>query len=283
MRVLAIRSAIGSAALLVLLAIALYWLLQTVAGSRRTAEPDHRAPAGRLFLHLEESGRSAGRAADPAWRGFPLRENPFHRRTRLPGSGPASAAGQAPAPGCAAAHQRHAGYSRRATNRSSCRPGPNCCRRSRCRSTIQADTLAIDGLRITQSTQPLIDIRRANGGIDIGDGYFKADPTGDRQRSRAHRRQWRLRATQSLSHRLGGDGGIPRGAGPLPGAAGTGRARRPDEDGHRRWPATRRRRYACCWACVAKRIRPGCSVARPRRWTWRCWGFPKPACRWRST
>ena len=40
---------------------------------------------------------------------------------------------------------------------------------------IQADTMGIDGLRITQSTQPLIDIRRARGGIDIGDGYFKAE------------------------------------------------------------------------------------------------------------
>jgi MFS family permease len=40
---------------------------------------------------------------------------------------------------------------------------------------IQADTLSIDGLRITQSTQPLIDIRRARGGIDIGDGYFHAE------------------------------------------------------------------------------------------------------------
>ncbi|RYZ70816.1 MAG: translocation/assembly module TamB, partial [Lysobacteraceae bacterium] len=40
---------------------------------------------------------------------------------------------------------------------------------------IQADTLQIDGLRITRADQPLIDIRHARGGIDLGNGYFKAE------------------------------------------------------------------------------------------------------------
>ncbi|MFT3755588.1 MAG: translocation/assembly module TamB domain-containing protein [Pseudoxanthomonas sp.] len=40
---------------------------------------------------------------------------------------------------------------------------------------IQADDLQVDGFRLSQQGQPLIDITQARGGIDIGDGYAKVE------------------------------------------------------------------------------------------------------------
>ena len=62
MRMLAIRSAIGSAALLVVLAIALYWLLQTVAGRDVLLNQIiARLPAGSSFTWQKVEGRWPGR------------------------------------------------------------------------------------------------------------------------------------------------------------------------------------------------------------------------------
>ncbi|HZF98184.1 MAG TPA: translocation/assembly module TamB, partial [Pseudoxanthomonas sp.] len=38
---------------------------------------------------------------------------------------------------------------------------------------IQADVLEIDGLRVRRAGEPLIDVRRAEGALDIGNGYFE--------------------------------------------------------------------------------------------------------------
>jgi translocation and assembly module TamB len=40
---------------------------------------------------------------------------------------------------------------------------------------IQADTLVVDGFRVSQDGKQVIDVRRARGGIDIGDGYVHAE------------------------------------------------------------------------------------------------------------
>ena len=40
---------------------------------------------------------------------------------------------------------------------------------------IQADTLVVDGFRVSQEGKRVIDVRRARGGIDVGDGYAHAE------------------------------------------------------------------------------------------------------------
>ena len=173
LRMLAIRSGIASAALLVVLAVALYWLLQTVAGrdvllNQITA----RLPAGSTFTWQKVEGPLAGPLT---LHGVDFRYEKIHftaervyldpdlrpllgRRLRLD-----------------ALQLTHATLDIPKSDEPFKLPTwPELLPQIEMPIAIQADALAIDGLRIIQSTQPLIDIHRANGGIDIGNGYFKA-------------------------------------------------------------------------------------------------------------
>ena len=174
MRRLAIRSAIGSVALLALVAIALYWLLQTVAGRDVLLNQIiARLPAGSSFTWKKVEGPLAGPLT---LHGVDFRYQKIHftaeriyldpdlrpllgRRLRLD-----------------ALELTHATLDVPGSDEPFKLPTwPELLPQIEMPIAIQADTLAIDGLRITRSTQPLIDIRRAHGGIDIGDGYFKAE------------------------------------------------------------------------------------------------------------
>ena len=172
-RVLAIRSGIATAALLVVLAIALYWLLQTVAGRDVLLNQIiARLPAGSSFTWKKVEGPLAGPLT---LHGVDFRYDKIHftaeriyldpdlrpllgKRLRLDALQLTNATLDIP----------------KSDEPFKLPTWPELLPQIEMPINIQADALAIDGLRITQSTQPLIDIRRANGGIDIGDGYFKA-------------------------------------------------------------------------------------------------------------
>ena len=173
LRVLAIRSGIATAALLVVLAIVLYWLLQTVAGRDVLLNQIiARLPAGSSFTWQKVEGPLAGPLT---LHGVDFRYEKIHftaeriyldpdlrpllgRRLRLDALQLTNATLDIP----------------KSAEPFKLPTWPELLPQIEMPIAIQADALAIDGLRITQSTQPLIDIRRANGGIDIGDGYFKA-------------------------------------------------------------------------------------------------------------
>ena len=189
MRVLAIRSGIASAIALVLLAIALYWLVQTVAGRDvLLGQIIARLPEGSTFTWKKVEGPIAGPLT---LHGVDFRYGKIHftaervyldpdlrpllgKRLRLDALQLTNATLDIP--------------------KSDDEPfklptWPELLPQIEMPLNIQADTLAIDGLRITQSTQPLIDIQRARGGIDIGDGYFHAEKLtldSDRGRIGAH-------------------------------------------------------------------------------------------------
>ena len=172
-RVLAIRSGIATAALLVVLAIALYWLLQTVAGRDVLLNQIiARLPAGSSFTWKKAEGPLAGPLT---LHGVDFRYDRIHftaeriyldpdlrpllgKRLRLDALQLSNATLDIP----------------KSDEPFKLPTWPELLPQIEMPIDIQADALAIDGLRITQSTQPLIDIRRANGGVDIGDGYFKA-------------------------------------------------------------------------------------------------------------
>jgi translocation and assembly module TamB len=174
MRVLAIRSGIASAAMLVLLVIALYWLVQTVAGRDVLLNQIiARLPAGSSFTWKRAEGPLAGPLT---LHGVDFRYEKIHftaervyldpdlrpllgKRLRLD-----------------ALQLTHATLDIPKSDEPFKLPTwPELLPQIEMPLAIQADDMAIDGLRITQSTQPLIDIRNARGGIDIGDGYFKAE------------------------------------------------------------------------------------------------------------
>ena len=172
-RMLAIRSGIASAALLLLLAVALYWLLQTVAGRDVLLNQIiARLPAGSSFTWQKVEGPLAGPLT---LHGVDFRYDKIHftaeriyldpdlrpllgKRLRLDALQLTNATLDIP----------------KSDEPFKLPTWPELLPQIEMPLAIQADALAIDGLRITQSTQPLIDIRRANGGIDIGNGYFKA-------------------------------------------------------------------------------------------------------------
>lgn len=172
-RVLAIRSGVATAALLVVLAIALYWLLQTVAGRDVLLNQIiARLPAGSSFTWKKAEGPLAGPLT---LHGVDFRYDRIHftaeriyldpdlrpllgKRLRLDALQLSNATLDIP----------------KSDEPFKLPTWPELLPQIEMPINIQADALAIDGLRITQSTQPLIDIRRANGGVDIGDGYFKA-------------------------------------------------------------------------------------------------------------
>jgi translocation and assembly module TamB len=179
MRVLAIRSGIASVAMLVLLVIALYWLVQTVAGRDVLLNQIiARLPAGSSFTWKKAEGPLAGPLT---LHGVDFRYEKIHftaervyldpdlrpllgKRLRLDALQLTNATLDIP----------------KSDEPFELPTWPELLPQIEMPIAIQADTMGIDGLRIsqsttTQSTQPLIDIRRARGGIDIGDGYFKAE------------------------------------------------------------------------------------------------------------
>ncbi|MGH8026393.1 MAG: translocation/assembly module TamB domain-containing protein [Pseudoxanthomonas sp.] len=174
MRTLAVRSAIGSLALTLLLVVALYWLLQTVAGRDVLLNQIiARLPAGSSFTWKQAEGPLAGPLI---LHGVDFRYEKIHftaervyldpdlrpllgRRLRLDALQLTNATLDIP----------------KSDEPFKLPTWPELLPQIEMPLAIQADALTIDGLRITQSTQPMIDIRRARGGIDIGDGYFKAE------------------------------------------------------------------------------------------------------------
>src|SRR5688572_24371051 len=173
MRVLAIRSGIASTILLVLLAISLYWLVQTVAGRDVLLNQIiARLPAGSSFTWKKAEGPLAGPLT---LHGVDFRYEKIHftaervyldpdlrpllgKRLRLDALQLTNATLDIP----------------KSDEPFELPTWPELLPQIEMPLAIQADTMGIEGLRITQSTQPLIDIRHARGGIDIGNGYFKA-------------------------------------------------------------------------------------------------------------
>jgi translocation and assembly module TamB len=188
MRMLAIRGGIGTAALLVLLAVALYWLLQTVAGRDvLLGQIIARLPAGSTFTWQRAEGPLAGpltlhgvvfRSGEIRFTAQRVYLDPdlrplLGKRLRLDALQLTNATLDVP----------------KSDEPFQLPSWPESLPQIVMPLAIQADALSIDGLRITQSTQPLIDIARARGGIDIGDGYFNAEKLSldsDRGRFNAH-------------------------------------------------------------------------------------------------
>ncbi len=174
LRTLAIRSGIAAAAMLVLLGVALYWLLQTVAGRDVLLNQIiARLPAGSTFTWEKVDGPLAGPLT---LHGMDFRYGKIHfaaervyldpdlrpllgRRLRLDALQLNNATLDIP----------------RSDEPFKLPTWPDLLPQIEMPLAIQADALAIDGLRITRGAQPLIDIRHAKGSIDIGNGYFKAD------------------------------------------------------------------------------------------------------------
>ncbi|KAF1710196.1 translocation/assembly module TamB domain-containing protein [Pseudoxanthomonas sacheonensis] len=174
MRTLALRSTLVSLALALLLIVALYWLLQTVAGRDVLLNQIiTRLPAGSSFTWKKAEGPLAGPLT---LYGVDFRYEKIHftaervyldpdlrpllgKRLRLDALQVTSATLEIP----------------KSDEPFELPTWPELLPQIEMPIAIQADAMAIDGLRITQNTQPLIDIRRAHGGIDIGDGYFKAE------------------------------------------------------------------------------------------------------------
>ncbi|WP_305806291.1 translocation/assembly module TamB domain-containing protein [Stenotrophomonas sp. YIM B06876] len=174
MRLLAVRSGIAIAALVVLLALAVYWVLQTVAGrevllaqvvarlpagSSLTWEKAEGPLAGPLILHnldfrYQQLHFSAAQAyLDPDIR--PL----LGRKLRLDALRVTDAQLElGPAEDTPFELPRW----------------PDVLPAITMPLAIQADTLVVDGLRITRQAEPLIDIGKIRGGIEIANGEFRA-------------------------------------------------------------------------------------------------------------
>ena len=185
-RMLAIRSGIASTVLLVLLAIALYWLVQTVAGRDVLLNQIiARLPAGSAFTWTRAEGPLAGPLT---LYGVDFRYGKIHftaervyldpdlrpllgKRLRLDALRLTNATLDIP----------------QSDEPFELPTWPELLPQIEMPLAIQADALEINGLRITQSTQPLIDIARARGGLDIANGYFKAEQLAiDSDRGRLH-------------------------------------------------------------------------------------------------
>ena len=174
MRVLAIRSAIGTGVLVLLLCFGLYWLLQTVAGRDvLLAQVVARLPANASLTWKQVEGPLAGPLT---LHGVELRWNKVHftaervyldpdlrpllgKRLRLD-----------------ALEIRNATLDVPESDEPFELPRwPESLPQIEMPLAIQADTLAIDGFAVSQAGEPVIDIRRGRGGIDIGNGYFVAE------------------------------------------------------------------------------------------------------------
>lgn len=188
LRTLAIRSTIGAAALTVLLCFALYWLLQTVAGRDvLLAQVVARLPANASLTWKEVDGPVAGpltlRGVDFRWEKihFTAREvylDPdlrplLGKRLRLDALKITDAMLDMP----------------ESDEPFELPEWPGSLPQIEMPLAIQADHLEIDGFTIQQSGERLIDITRARGGLDIGNGYFHAERLAidsDRGRFHAH-------------------------------------------------------------------------------------------------
>lgn len=174
MRTVALRSALGIGALVIVVLVALYWLLQTVAGRDvLLAQIIARLPAGSTLTYSSAEGPLAGPLT--------LREVHFHmgdidftarrvtldpdlrpllgKRLRLDTLEVETAVLDIP-------------------------PGPDqpielprwpeVLPQIQLPLDIQADALVVDGLRYTSAGQTVVQVSSARGGIDIGDGYVQA-------------------------------------------------------------------------------------------------------------
>ncbi len=173
MRTLAIRSGLTIGVLVLLLAFALYWVLQTVAGrevllaqvvarlpagSSLTWEKAEGPLAGPLILHnldfrYQDLHFSAARAyLDPDVRpllGRKLRLDALRLSDARLDLGKSEEPFELPR-------------------------WPDVLPAISMPLAIQADTIVIDGLRISQQAQPLIDIAKVRGGMEIANGEFRA-------------------------------------------------------------------------------------------------------------
>ena len=174
MRVLAIRSAIGTGVLVLLLCFGLYWLLQTVAGRDvLLAQVVARLPANSSLTWKKVEGPLAGpltlHGVDFRWDKIHFTAERVYldpdlrpllgKRLRLD-----------------ALEIRNATLDVPESDEPFELPRwPESLPQIQMPLAIQADTLVIDGFRISQAGEPVIDIRRGRGGIDIGNGYFTAE------------------------------------------------------------------------------------------------------------
>ncbi|GGD51071.1 translocation/assembly module TamB domain-containing protein [Pseudoxanthomonas indica] len=173
MRKLAVRGAIGSAVLLVLVLIAAYWLLQTVAGRDvLLAQIVARLPANSSFTYKQVDGPIAGpltlRGVDFRWDKIHFTADRVYldpdlrpllgRRLRLDALEIQGAMLDIP----------------ESEEPFELPSWPESLPAIEMPIAIQADSLVIDGFVVKQSGESMINVRRARGGIDIGNGYFHA-------------------------------------------------------------------------------------------------------------
>lgn len=174
MRTLAIRSAIGSGVLLVLLCVALYWLLQTVAGRDvLLAQITARLPADASLSYREVEGPIAGpltlRGVDFRWDKIHFTADEVYlepdlrpllgKRLRLDVLRLRGAMLDVP----------------ESDEPFELPHWPDLLPQIEMPLAIQADRLEIERFQVRQSGQPVIAIARTSGGIDIGNGYVHAE------------------------------------------------------------------------------------------------------------
>ena len=174
MRTLAIRSAIGTGVLTVLLCIGLYWLLQTVAGRDvLLAQIKARLPADASLDYREAEGPIAGpltlRGVDFRWDTIRFTADEVYlepdlrpllgKRLRLDVLKLRGAMLDVP----------------ESDEPFELPHWPDVLPQIEMPLAIQADELHIDRFLIRQGGQPVIDIARASGAIDIGNGYVHAE------------------------------------------------------------------------------------------------------------
>ncbi len=174
MRTLAVRSVLGMATLLLLAAVLVYWLLQTVAGrDMLLAQIIARLPTGSTLTWKSVEGPLSGPLT---LRGVDFRYDQIHftadrvyldpdlrpllrRRLQLDALEIDNATLDLPKDDEPFELPRW----------------PDVLPDIKMPLAIQADKLVIDGLRVTSAREPLINVTRATGAIDIGNGYVHAD------------------------------------------------------------------------------------------------------------
>ncbi|MGV8960170.1 MAG: translocation/assembly module TamB domain-containing protein [Stenotrophomonas sp.] len=174
LRLLALRSGIAIAALVVLLALAVYWVLQTVAGREvLLAQVVARLPAGSSLTWEKAEGPLAGPlilhkldfryhdlhfTADQAYLDPDIRPL-LGRKLRLDALRLSNA-------------QLELGP--KEDTPFELPRWPDVLPAISMPLAIQADTLVIDGLRITRQAESLIDISKIRGAVEIANGEFRA-------------------------------------------------------------------------------------------------------------
>lgn len=172
MRVLAIRSGIATVALAIIACVALYWLLQTVAGRDvLLAQIVARLPAGSTFTWKSAEGPVAGpltlEGVEFRYDTIRFTAERIHldadirpllgKRVRLD-----------------VLDVRNATLDLAKSDEPFKLPRwPDVLPQIEMPLAIQADSLRIDGFRLSQAGELLLDVRSARGGIDIGDGYAR--------------------------------------------------------------------------------------------------------------